>query len=107
MNNNHYPSPSRKLPTNRSFLIFFLRALCSFCILYIVDAIQMSQDLRTITEKYTSKRPGLLFFDGKTCKLINAEIARRGLNFKKLRYYDSVGMVNALNLLAADYNING
>lgn len=109
--NNYQSTPRKKLATNRTFGTFFIRGLCSFAILAIFDMYMMSQDLRTITKKYTSKKPSSLFFSRKSAKIINAELERRGINFKPLSLsyfnYNYKSFIDALNVLSEDYNING
>ena len=102
----------RNLPTDRSFGTIFLRGFCSFAILFILDTLEMQKDLNTIVSPYTRKRANFMFFGWKSYKIMNEELARRGIDFHVkaglLSVYGSYGKaVQALNLLCADYNEKG
>ena len=100
-----------KLPTNRSFGVSFIRGLCTFGLLIIVDMYCMQKDLDTIAYKHQQKKANFLFFGSKTTKILNAELAFRGIDFKGPSTFTVFKNFNksveALNLLAADYNNRG
>lgn len=96
------------LPTNRSFSHSFIRGVCSFTLLFIVDAWQMQGDLNKIVKPYTSKRANFLFFGRRSCKIMNEELSRRGIDYRIGKLFPSpTKSVIALNLLCADYNEKG
>lgn len=100
-----------KLPTDRSFGAAFVRGLCSFTLLFIIDAYSMQKDLDTIAYQHQNKKANFLFFGHKTTKILNAELAFRGIDFEVPSPFNFVGncskSVIALNLLAEDYNRRG
>lgn len=97
-----------KLPTNRTFGMLMLRGVCSFAILGIIEMFQMQRDLNTIVKPYTRKRSNFLFFGKRTYKLINAELARRKINYKLKKFFNGPWRtMEALNLLCEDYNKSG
>lgn len=104
---NNQTKPRRTLPTNRSFLIMFIRRLLSFCILLIIDLIAMQIDLNTILKPYTSKRTNFCFFGHRSEKLMNEELKRRGIDYQVRGFLPYNKSITALNLLCEDYNKNG
>lgn len=100
---------NNKLPTNRSFGVIFLRGLCSFALLFLVDSYFMQKDLDTIAYEHQHKKANFLFWGSKTIKILNAELKLRGIDFKVPRFNLTLypKSVTALNLLAEDYNRRG
>lgn len=101
-------TPFQKIPTDRSFSRLMIRGVCSFAFLAITDMIQMQKDLDTIISPYTPKRANFMFFGRRTAKLLNEELARRGISYQLSTFlFRPAKAITALNLLAEDYNQKG
>ena len=98
----------QKLRTDRSALVYFLRAGLSLGLLMWVDDRAMAKDLDTIAYPYQGKhaiKSGI--GHARNRALMNAELKRRGIDYVVKGGLFSVHTpIVAMNLLCADYNIN-